>query len=230
MDKARYVITLDTDWAPQFMIDYVVDLLQEFKIPATIFCTTPYFFKKNPQIEIGLHPNLMNDSTQGDCEENRLSHVALLYPKAVGCRTHRLYWHSNLEQLFLKHGIKYDSSVLIPFQSDIEPIRFMKLVRFPIWCGDNLYMRINPDTAVFNPSGFNDPGLKVLNFHPVHIWFNSRTIDETLSALNGHILPQLTEQETHSMRRRGNGMEKIFIDVLSQLSKKERVSTLKEML
>ncbi|WP_421900079.1 hypothetical protein [Maridesulfovibrio sp.] len=229
-DKPIYSVTIDTDWVPQFMLDHVLDMLRDSNVPATIFCTSPYDIEDSEQIEIGLHPNMMENSTHGDSEESRFAHVASLYPNAIGCRTHSCYWHGRMYDLLIKHKIQYDSSLLVPFQDYLKSFTFRGVTRFPIWCGDNLYMHLNPDTAVFNPSGMDTPGLKVLHFHPVHIWFNSRTVDETRAILDGRSLPELNRKEAHALRRKGNGLEKIFADALRQLSGKENTHTLRSLL
>lgn len=230
MDGQQYVVTLDTDWVPQFMLDSVLDMLEAYAVPATIFCTSPYEIVESDRVEIGLHPNMMSDSTQGKSEQERLGYVSTLYPHAAGLRTHRYYWHGGMYSMLEKSGLKYDSSILLPFQQHLKPSQCFGITRFPVWCGDNLYMRLNPETSLFRPPGFDGPGLKVFNFHPVHIWLNSRSVEETSRLLGGRSLPALTTAQAMHLRRSGNGMEKVFSDVLSILSGKDNLYTLRELL
>lgn len=225
-----FSITLDTDWVPQFMLDYVLDMLQAYTIPATIFCTSAYLIPDGDIFEAALHPNLMADSTQGTSEEERLDFVQSLYPAAIGFRAHRYYWHSGLYSLLSRRGIAYDSSVLLPFHPDLKPSFSFGITRFPIWCGDNLYMNMFPRSSRFAPPGLGLPGLKVLTFHPVHIYMNSGSCEQTRILLAGQSVADIDERTAASLRRKGAGMGKVFENALHVLPKFGTICSLRELL
>lgn len=227
---ASLCITLDTDWAPQYMLDYVLGMAHAQGVPVTVFCTSPYALPESPHIEAALHPNLMADSTHGNSEEERLDHVQGMFPSAVGHRAHRYYWHSGMYGQLARRGLLYDSSALLPFQAHLAPSRYLGITRFPIWCGDNLLMDLFPDADTFAPPGLKEPGLKVLTFHPVHIYLNSRSTAETQRLLQSRPLPHLAEEDATPLRRGGKGLDKIFADALRIAARQEQRFTLQELL
>ncbi len=64
------LITIDTDWAPDFILSHVAEILSNKNIRCTWFVTndSPYLetLKKNDLFEIGIHPNFESNSTQGE--------------------------------------------------------------------------------------------------------------------------------------------------------------------
>ena len=62
------LLTFDTDWAPDYTIDYVSEKLEKAKIKSTWFIThdSPAIQRlvNNPLFEVGIHPNFLSNSTQ----------------------------------------------------------------------------------------------------------------------------------------------------------------------
>ena len=67
------LIRLDIDWAPDFIIKKVDEMLTEKNVKATWFVTHKSAYlktlSKNRNYELGIHPNFMSDSTQGNSIE-----------------------------------------------------------------------------------------------------------------------------------------------------------------
>ena len=84
--KHQVLITLDVDWAPDFMINFVKDILIENNVKATWFIThnSDYVkeLEKTDRFELGIHPNFSNDSTQGNNAEDILSNLKKIVPTA----------------------------------------------------------------------------------------------------------------------------------------------------
>ena len=63
------ILTLDCDWAPDFMLDHVREKLAAAGAHATLFVTHPSqaldAWKASPDLELGWHPNFLPGSTQG---------------------------------------------------------------------------------------------------------------------------------------------------------------------
>ena len=63
------LITLDIDWAPDFIIKKVDEILKEKGVKATWFVThnSAYLnnLAKNKNYELGIHPNFLPNTTQG---------------------------------------------------------------------------------------------------------------------------------------------------------------------
>lgn len=76
----EYVITIDVDWAPDFIIAEVANYLIEKEVKATWFIS-----HDNPEIrrlsdypdlfEVGLHPNFNEGSTQGDSPRKVMTYL-----------------------------------------------------------------------------------------------------------------------------------------------------------
>lgn len=210
-----FSLTFDTDWVPQFILDDVLALLQEADLPGTFFCTGPYApFPSS--MEAGLHPNFLRNSTMGNTEEECLTFIRRLYPQAIGSRSHCYYWHNRLRNLFLEQGLRYDSSQLLPLQPGLRPHAVFDLTHFPVWYSDGVHMQLGASCDRFAPEGLWESGLKVLLFHPLHIYLNSRSGRESKELLGGKDVPAVTE-ELRSKRRSGHGMRTLFLAALRHI-------------
>lgn len=221
-------LTIDTDWVPQFVLDHTLALLDAHQVRATIFCTSRYSHPLLDRHELALHPNLMADATEGTDEADRLHRLQQLYPKAIGIRTHRLYWHGGLHQAFEKAGLAYDSSLFCPLQKGLTAYREVQLLRFPLWWVDNFHSRQGFDLQEFSPPGLHEPGLKVLLFHPLQIYLNTGSLQEAAGLLDSVPVPRLEERVLRSRRRAGIGFETLFLSAL-QLLKRRDPPTLAEL-
>jgi hypothetical protein len=174
-------ITLDVDWAPDFMIDDAARVLVERGVRATWFVThrSPAVerLSETPLFELGLHPNFLDGSTHGDSWEAVLAHCVELVPDAVAMRTHALVQSTPLLDLVASEtGVRIDVSLYLPHAAGLQPVEHVSgrgsLVRVPYIWEDDLEMgRASP---VWSIAALNSAvGLKVLDFHPVHVYLNS---------------------------------------------------------
>ena len=95
------VITIDIDWAPDFMIDYCMQILLVAQVKATWFIThkSPMLDKlrQYPDLfELGIHPNFYPNSSHGESEEAIIGYCMDLVPEARSMRTHGLCQSSYL--------------------------------------------------------------------------------------------------------------------------------------
>lgn len=173
------VITLDCDWAPDFVIKYVAGILTERKVKATWFITNDFPFldelKKNPLYEIGIHPNFAQKSTQGQNPDSILTNLKSLVPESKSLRTHSLIQSSLLLPKFQKYGIENDVSLLLPKTKNIEPhyIKHINLFRFPYFWEDDFELQENSNCWSINDPSYHVTGLKIFNFHPIYVYLNS---------------------------------------------------------
>lgn len=210
-----FSLTFDTDWVPQFILNDVLSQLQDAGLTGTFFCTGAYA-PFPPSMEAGIHPNFLGDSTMGGSEEECLAFIRRLYPQAIGSRSHCYYWHNRLRNLFLAQGLRYDSSQLLPLQPNLRPHSIFGLTHFPVWYSDGVHMQLGAACNTFSPDGLWDPGLKVLLFHPLHIYLNSRSVQESKELLGGCEVPFVTE-ELRTKRRSGHGMRTLFQAALKHI-------------
>lgn len=112
-------VTFDIDWAPDWIIEEVASILIDNRVKATWFVThaSPAIEKlrQMPDLfELGIHPNCLSGSTQGNTEDEVLSHMKEIVPEAISMRTHGLYQTSNfLMKAVRDYGIEIDVSILL---------------------------------------------------------------------------------------------------------------------
>lgn len=232
----RFVLTMDTDWAPQFVLDHVLDMLRTYNAPATLFCTSAYDLPAdmlaNGTLEIGLHPNFMPGSTQGPPdagEEGRLRHLLDLYPDAIGSRSHRFYWHSGLRALLLRNGLRYDASIFCPLQSHLHEYDYYGLTRFPTWWADGYHLLQGLELDRFAPPGMHEPGLKILNVHPIHVYCNTNDLGRMKKSLAGVRLPEAEPNDLAPLRSRGAGVETLFLSALRMMADQDEPAILRAL-
>ena len=175
-------ITLDTDWAPDFVIDEVASRLLRGRVRATWFVThdSPAIdrLRRHPDVfELGIHPNFLPGSTQGTTPEEVLSYCMRIVPGATSMRTHGLVQSTPLLDLVLKQTpVDTDVSLLLPRMTHVRPLEYWwqgrMLLRVPyVWEDDFEIECPVPNWDVH--SVLAAPGVKVFDFHPIHVYLNS---------------------------------------------------------
>lgn len=121
-------LTLDVDWAPDFMIDNVAERLVSQGVNATWFVTheSPAIdrLRRHPGLfELGIHPNFSRGSTHGATPEAVLRSCLSLVPDAVSMRTHALIQSSPLlVQVRASTSIRIDVSMFLPHHANLQPV------------------------------------------------------------------------------------------------------------
>jgi hypothetical protein len=173
-------LTFDVDWAPDAVIDELVDELQAAGVRATLFAThaTPSLQTiSDDALEIGLHPNF-NECGGNYAEPLRLVRDA--YPDATGARSHSLMVSSRILDLYANSGLRYESNVFLPLHPHLRPVlRFEGMVSIPFWWTDDVHFTRTPDFAL-SSLPLDQPGLKVFTFHPIHVFMNTSSADQYL--------------------------------------------------
>ena len=183
--RADVAITLDVDWAPDFMIDYAAALLVEHGVKATWFIThaSPAVsrLREHPSLfELGIHPNFLPGSTHGNTFASVLAHCFDLVPDARSVRTHALYQSAPLLRALVNEPrITTDLSLFLPRMPGIEPVEFRldgrTLLRVPYLWEDSLEIEQEVPSFDLQRLLSAGDGLKILNFHPTHVFLNSIT-------------------------------------------------------
>ncbi len=173
------ILTLDTDWAPDYILDATLQVLVSSNIKTTVFAThqTPLLRSLPKTFEIGLHPNI-TDITDG---ATAIRKIKDLYPDARCIRNHSLVSCNRFLHIYHELGISVSSNYLMANQSDIKPVPLpYGITEYPIFFMDDVALiaekELNPDRFIATLTDL--PGLKVLAFHPVHIYLNTTSFKE----------------------------------------------------
>lgn len=185
-------ITFDIDWAPDAIVDEVIKVLDDYNIPATLFCTN--FTKDNSgnsssligrtheRHEIALHPNFQhvwNYAMEWD-------ELLTLYPTAKGWRSHNGMSGWPIMKAAMDRGLRYEvfSSV---FTNYVVPCQVNKAL--PDYYA---YTTAFWDSHMLHASEFSwalkdislrslfedDDKIVVLGFHPNILYYDMRTTHE----------------------------------------------------
>ncbi|WP_417412076.1 hypothetical protein [Hoeflea sp.] len=215
-------ITLDVDWAPDFVIDDVANLLIEAGVRAVWFVThdSPAVrrLRTYPELfEIGIHPNFLPGSTHGNSESEVLAHCMSIVPEARMVRTHGLVQTSNLlQRIVAETPVQVDLSLFLPHARNVEPVTYYweggeTLHRIPyVWEDDFEIVRPNPDWELSGIMKGNS-GLVILDFHPIHVYLNSNSLQpyRIIRALGN--LTSVTKSQVDAVVCTGIGVRSAFI-------------------
>jgi len=190
--ETRFFLTFDIDWANDDVLEDSINLVEKANISATWFVThdTPLLnrLRANPNFELGIHPNfnflLNGDPRNGRNAEEVIDRLLCVVPEAKSVRSHSMTQSSHLLQLFVDRGIYYDCNHYIPKDSQIKlaPWRYWlkDAIKVPYFWEDDLAC-YDERKAPFRDF-FHTQGLKVFDFHPIHVFLNTDNLQQYYAA------------------------------------------------
>lgn len=179
MDTKSVILTFDLDWCSDEVLDYLLDKLIKYQVPATFFVT--HYTKLLNDIrrydffELGIHPNFNKNSSHGNSHKEVVEYCINIVPEAISSRSHCLNVCTNKLLTLMDYGIKIDSSIIMPYSNLLINFYFQKddktILRVPFnWEDDYEFFQKNKN---FNFNGIKNLNDKILNFHPIHVFLNS---------------------------------------------------------
>jgi hypothetical protein len=166
-------VTIDQEWAPVAVLDWLWAELARAGVRATLFATDSPPIDRDRH-EVAIHPNPFRDGATGMQAE--IERLLGIYPRAKGLRMHRLAWESGLEAVLAGLGVHYVSNQLIPRQT-VRPFRLTpQLLHFPIFYMDHHELLNRQQFAPpFARGGMamRDGELYVFDFHPNMLFTNA---------------------------------------------------------
>lgn len=225
-----FVLTIDVDWAPDFVIKEIADVLIEKDIKATWFIThdSAYIRKLieyKDIFEFGLHPNFLPNSTQGSNYREIMDYLRRILPDTKIIRTHALVQSTKLLSMLIdEYSIDTDVSLFLPLSPNIRPhIIYMGhkrpgLLRIPYFWEDDIEMYYPEQSWDFNHPKYHQKGLKVFDFHPMYVYLNacSMTSYERLKK-NGALYEQTENTIYPFINTEGVGTKNMFLSFVERL-------------
>jgi hypothetical protein len=223
------LITLDVDWAPDFAIDFVAHLLADAGVRATWLATHPSAAldrvrNRGDLFELGIHPNFSPGSTHGQTPQAVLAHCLRVVPDATSMRVHGLAQSSAILDIVLTDTpIVAELSVFLPHAPNLGPVEYTlsgrTLYRLPyLWEDDYEYGQLTP---TWDPARLLEShrGMKIFNFHPIHVYLNSCTGD-AYAEVKAHAEPltSASEDTAAALVHAGAGTRSFFTALLAVLA------------
>ncbi|MCA9578859.1 MAG: hypothetical protein R3B40_01590 [Polyangiales bacterium] len=219
----HFCISFDIDWAHPEVLADTVRLVESRGLSCTFFCTHEGI--ELPGHERALHPNyrLGGDTMRaydGPPDDERIfRHVVArtksFCPEAVGARSHCLFYDSSLMAVYAEQGIEYDSTYALPMASGLEPVwKERDIVEMPIYYMDHIDMMGGLTGFDIRGLPLSQPGLKVFDFHPIHVFMN--TPSEAFYAENRAY--QRDPDALLARRYQGKGVRTIFEQLLDHVA------------
>src|SRR3989338_5056127 len=174
-----FCFTSDIDWVSEEVIRYSHQILSGDALRLTYFNTNESAFLSDlnaaKKIKMLIHPNFLPDSSQGNSFSEVIDYCKQLVPDADGFRCHRYFEVNDIMDDFAKRGFKFVSNHCTRCEPNIRPLMHRSgLLSLPIFLEDGGYLLMDP-TLDFNQliPRLETPGLKIINFHPAHMAFNT---------------------------------------------------------
>ena len=177
-------LTFDIDWAHDTVIAETLEIINSYGVRATWFATHPTPMNAeiaaSGQHEMAVHPNF-NPLLEGNGGDMRsiLGKAREIIPDSKAIRSHSLVKSSKLSYEIRNFGFTHESNYFIPPATGIN-IQAWKdwlgIVQVPIRWIDDVYLY---DRTIRSPYEFLDKfEVLVVDFHPIHIFMNTMTLDD----------------------------------------------------
>ncbi len=222
-DQDNIFITSDFDWAADFILEDCIKLFEESGVCVTWFIThdTPILnrIRKNKKFEIGIHPNFdyfinpKNYSPKSiQSADNIVKDLLKIAKNAVSVRSHSTTYSSKLLKVFSDNGLKFDCNNFIPYNSNIilKPwTNWTKMLMVPyFWEDDVVCLEKKPIKPI--KELIKCSGLKVFDFHPIHIYLNTEDLSRYENTREYHQNPD----KLIKYRFKGNGTRTRLMELL----------------
>jgi len=228
--KDRFFLTFDVDWAHDEVLADTMQIVSDAGSAATWFVTHDTSLLRDmrtlPEWELGIHPNfntlLIGGASHVTTAVKILDNLMQIAPEAVSVRSHSMTQSSPLLDVFARAGLTHDVNHLVPSGSRI-PVRpwllWNGMFRIPYIWEDDLHCAYQnsrqPELEPASVVAEGMPGLKVFDFHPIHVFLNTESLDRYERTRPIHREPS----ELIKHRFEGYGTRSRLIDLLTLASK-----------
>ena len=199
--KGKNILSFDIDWAIDEVIDHTIQIIVKSDIKCTLFITheSPLLdnLKGHENIELAIHPNFNKFFTKEKNEiysspEDVLNQLKNYLPNVNISRSHSLTNSARWLSIYKRLNIKYLSNYVMFCQSDIQPFMHINgVVELPIFFADDGYLTILENNLLSKKYMMDkilsrSNGLKVFDFHPIHVALNTTSLQHYESTRDIH--------------------------------------------
>lgn len=208
----RVCLSFDIDWAPEPVCRHLLDQLEEADVSATFFLTDSPDLNLPERHERALHPAFQDLGTGREAT----AALKARHPGALGVRSHCLVTSSPLNFAWRGLGLEYTSNYLLHGQPGIRPVPTPQgVVEYPVFFMDLSWVRLHQGRILNADPGplLKTPGLKVFDFHPLHLYLNTASLDQFERAK----ACVADAERLESCRHAGPGVADLFRELLGLL-------------
>jgi len=208
-------ITVDTEWAPNPVLEDTLSLLDRYDVPATLFSTADAVDSIGEH-ERAIHPNFFDSEDH----ERVLTELLDRFPEARGLRSHGLFVYTNLRDHYTELGLEYESNYLAYRQSKLSPFWMPDgTVQVPVYWMDDQWLRNRQHELPPIESLLDPPGLKVFDFHPPHVAYNTPST-AYYEQHKGEYYEETADLK--SVRADRTGVRDLFVEILRTIDEEDR--------
>ena len=217
----KLFLTFDIDWAHDEVIEDTHRLLGESQVSATFFATheSPAIkvLCEDENLEVGLHPNfnkILDGSALNENSDNVISALKSIIPEAKSVRSHSTTFSTVLCSSFAKQGLTHDVNYFIPDFSevDLKPwLNWLGITMVPYFWEDDVAC-VEPNVSDVSSLVMRQ-GIKVFDFHPIHVFLNTESLDRYKRTRPFHQNPE----ELIKHRFEGYGTRSKLIELMAMV-------------
>lgn len=189
--KNRIFLTFDLDWAPDYILEDLYNMIIKAGVQAVFMITHRTVlleeFGKNENIELGVHPNfnflLEGDFRYGKNYREVVDYYSRFVPEARIVRSHSLTQNTSIIKYFIEKGYRYELNTMVPYNTctTMKPFFYLdEIIKVPHFFEDDINCLITDDWRI--DELICSKGIKVFNFHPVHVYLNTESLRRYRSA------------------------------------------------
>lgn len=217
--SGKLFLSFDIDWAHDEVILDCYDLVSKYSAESTWFVTHQTdlldVFISDKKVELGLHPNF-NDLLSGKPGSTPANSSKIiqkskeLVPTATTVRSHSLTQNERLIDQFLENDLKRICNLFIPYRSNMRVLPYYMwsdAIIIPHRFQDNASLRLNEGVP---KKDILTTGLHVFDFHPIHVFLNTESLDRYERTRPLHYNPK----ELIKHRYHGYGTRNRLIELL----------------
>ncbi len=173
-NKDTIFLSFDIDWAPDYMLDLVANLVSGLDVSFMHTHNSPSCKLISKVFPNGIHPNIQEGSDQGKDIKEVIEFQKKLDIDFTTCRFHVLkFGYPDLVELS-KQGTKLDSSCLLFNGKNILPTYHsdIDMIMAPYFWEDGIFLNVK-DKLNEPFINWETKGLKIFDFHPLDIYLNT---------------------------------------------------------